>query len=95
MPESSAQPGTREQETKQHKAFGVMVYARTDAQGKPSKLDAIDTDSHKIRQIADLLQHRGFGVLRQRNPRAGRTYHRLQAIWAGPGDPPSEPFQNT
>jgi hypothetical protein len=56
------------------------------------KADAIDEDDAQIRAVADRLQRAGYGVLRQRNPRAGRVYHRLQAVWAGPGDPPENPF---
>jgi hypothetical protein len=63
-----------------------------DERGKPSKLDAIDQDEAKIRDIADRLQRRGFGVMRKRDPRAGKVYHTLRASWVGKGDPPDDPF---
>ena len=78
-------------ETRLHKVGHVQVYARCEA-GMPTKVDAIDTDEAAIRRIADRLQARGFGVLRRWNPRAGKTYHLLKASWAGPGDPPENPF---
>jgi len=76
-----------------HEVDGIMVYARPDDRGKPSTLDAIDPDGPKIRAIADRLQRRGYGVMRRRNPRAGKVYHLLQATWAGDGDPPDHPFE--
>jgi hypothetical protein len=81
-------------ETKWHKIGGVQVYARRDDEGKPTKADAIDEDEAEIRKIADRLQKSGFGVLRERVPRAGRVYHRLNALWASDGDPPENPFAN-
>ena len=95
MPRQSAQPGTGQQETKLHPVDGVQVYARRDDQGKPTKLDAIDQDEGKIRDLADRLQRRGFGVMRQRNPRAGKVFYLLKATWAGPGSPPKDPFEDT
>ncbi len=92
MPQQSAKPGTGEQETKLHKVDGVTVYARKDEHGRPSKVDAIDQDEAKIRDIADRLQRRGFGVVRQRNPRAGKVFYTLKATWAGRGEPPEDPF---
>ena len=71
---------------------GVQVYARDDDRGLPSKVNAIDDDEEKIRGLADLLQAVGYGVLRERNPRAGRVYYRLKATWVGPGDPPENPL---
>ncbi len=96
MPEQqSAQPGTGKQESKLHEVDGVQVYARRDREGKPTKLDAIDQDERKIRDIADWLQRRGFGVTRQRNPRAGKVFYTLNATWSGAGDPPEDPFDHT
>lgn len=92
MPQSTAQPGSQEQETKQHMVNGVQVYSRLDHEGKPRRLDAIDQDEGKIRQIADLLQRRGFGIMRQRNPRAGKIFYRFKALWAGRGEPPEDPL---
>lgn len=71
---------------------GVQVYARDDDRGLPTKLNAIDEDHGKIKVIADRLQRVGYGVLRQRNSRAGRVYYRLQATWVGPGEPPHDPL---
>lgn len=71
---------------------GVPVYGRKDERGRLVKLNAIDEDDRKIRAIADRLQRTGYGVLRERNPRAGRVYHRLNATWAGPGEPPEDPL---
>ncbi len=61
-------------------------------QGRPTKIDAIDQDERKIRDIADRLHRRGFGVMRQRNPRAGKVFYTLKATWAGAGEPPDDPF---
>jgi len=71
---------------------GVQVYARDDGRGRPTRLSAIDEDDRKIREIADRLQEAGYGVLRERNPRAGRVYYRLNATWVGPGEPPENPL---
>ena len=79
-------------DAKWHKVEGVQVFARRDDQGRPSKADSIDDDKAKIDRIADRLQHAGFGVIRERNPRAGRVYYRLKAVWVGQGDPPENPF---
>ncbi|HZW33810.1 MAG TPA: hypothetical protein VFF52_24020 [Isosphaeraceae bacterium] len=95
MPRKAAEPGSGKQETKLHQVDGVQVYARRDDQGKPTKLDAIDPDEGKIRDIADRLQRRGFGVMRQRNPRAGKVLYTLKATWAGDGTPPEDPFEGT
>jgi len=88
----SARPGTQPQESKLHVVDGVQVYARRDEGGKPSKLDAIDQDEAKIRDIADRLQRLGYGVMRQRSPRAGKVFYLFKATWAGPGEPPDDPF---
>ena len=92
MPQQSAEPGTRKQESKLHEVDGVQVYARMDEQGLPANLDAIDRDEAKIRDIADRLQRRGYGVMRQRSPRAGKVFYLLKATWAGTGEPPDDPF---
>lgn len=88
----SVEPGKKAQESKLHKVDGVQVFARMDGEGKPSKLDAIDQDEGKIRDIADRLQRRGFGVMRRRNPRAGKVFFLFEATWAGSGEPPDDPF---
>jgi NAD-dependent dihydropyrimidine dehydrogenase PreA subunit len=36
-----------------------------------------------------------FGVMRQRTPRAGKVFWLFKAAWAGPGDPPDDPFHDT
>lgn len=86
------QPGSRKPESKLRKVDGVQLYTRFDQDGKPTKLDAIDTDEHKIRDLADRLQRRGFGVMRERNPRAGKVFFTLLATWAGDGEPPEDPL---
>ena len=68
---------------------GIQVYARRDDRGRPTTVSAIDEDHDKIRALADLLQTVGYGVHRERNPRAGRVYYRLNATWVGHGDPPA------
>ncbi len=95
MARRSAQPGTGQDESRLHVIDGVVVYARKDEHGKPSVLDAIDQDERKIRAIADRLWRRGFGVMRQRSPRAGKVFYLFKAIWAGPGEPPDDPFDDT
>ncbi|MCA1685295.1 MAG: hypothetical protein LC745_04805 [Planctomycetia bacterium] len=92
MSESQEKPGTSQPETNLHDVDGVPVYARKDPQGRPTKVDAIDQDERKIRDIADRLQRRGFGVMRERNPRAGKVFYTLKATWAGEGEPPEDPF---
>jgi hypothetical protein len=81
---------TREAEI--HKFDGVHVYGRKDPRGRAATVDAIDEDRQAIDHIADVLQRRGYGVHRERDPRAGRTYYTLKATWAGHGDPPVDPF---
>jgi hypothetical protein len=90
--QQSVQPGTQPQESKLRVVEGVQVYARMDEEGKPSSLDAIDQSEGKIRDIADRLFHRGFGVMRQRSPRAGKVFYLFKASWVGPGEPPDDPF---
>jgi hypothetical protein len=92
MPQQSAHPTPEKRETKLHKVDGVQVYARKDEHGKPTMVDAIDQDEGRIRAIADRLQRRGFGVMRQRNPRAGKVFYTFKATWVGEGDPPEDPF---
>lgn len=82
-------------ETKWHKIGAVQVYARRDDCGRPIKADAIDEDEAEIRRIADRLQRSGYGVLRERAPRKGRVFHRLNALWASDGDPPEDPFSQS
>ncbi len=82
-------------ETKWHKVGGVQVYARRDEQGRPTRVDAIDEDEAEIRRIADTLQKGGYGVLRERVPRKGRVYHRLNALWVGHSNPPEDPFSDS
>jgi hypothetical protein len=94
MARQSARAGTAQGETRLAIIDGVVVYARKDEHGKPSILDAIDQDEEKIRAIADRLWRRGFGVMRQRNPRAGKVFYLFKANWAGPGDPPDDPFED-
>lgn len=78
-------------ETRWHKYGQVQVYARH-SEGKPMSADAMDEDEKAIDAIADVLQDAGFGVLRERVPRAGRVFHRLRALWVGTGAPPENPF---
>ncbi len=82
------------EETRIHSFDGVAVYARKDEHGKPSEIDAIDLDEDKIAMIADRLWRRGFGVMRQRNPRSGKVFYLLKATWAGHGDAPENPFDD-
>lgn len=78
-------------ETRWYKFGDVQVYARRDDAGRVPKADAIDEDLDQIRGLAHQLQQAGYGVLRERVPRAGRVYYRLRAHWAGRGIPPSSP----
>jgi len=80
-------------EAKLRKVEDVQLYARRDEDGKLEGLDAIDFDRGKIRRIADRLQRRGFGVVREVSKRSGQTHYRFKAIWAAPGDPPEDPFE--
>ena len=88
----SVKPGAEPQDAKLHTVEGVLVYARMDEQERPSKIGSIDQDEEKIRRIADRLQRRGFGVMRQRSPRTGKVFYTLKATWAGTGEPPDDPF---
>jgi predicted DNA-binding protein with PD1-like motif len=90
----SAMPGTGTQETKVHEIDGVQVYGRMGPGGRFTNLDAIDEDEGKINRIADRLQSRGYGVMRQRENRTGREYHLFKATWAGRGTPPDDPFNH-
>lgn len=80
------------EESKLCKVGRVQVYGRRDDRGELSTIDAFDEDEEKIVEIADRLHRLGYGVLRQRKPRAGRTYYHFKATWAGPGDPPRHPL---
>jgi len=93
MAEKSGSPGTTPTESKIHKVDGVQVYGRKGPDGKFTIVDAIDVDEGKIRDIADRLQRRGFGVKRQSENRAGRTYYLCKATWAGAGEPPDHPLE--
>ncbi len=95
MSESPTKPGTAQPEANLHEVDGVPVYARKDKDGRPTLVDAIDQNEAKIIAIADCLQRRGYGVMRQRNPRAGKVFYTLKATWAGVGEPPEDPFQGT
>ena len=88
----SAEPGSAQQQTKVHEIDGVQVYGRKGPEGRFTNLDAIDEDEEKIGRIADRLQRRGYGVMRQRHNRAGRAYHVFKATWVGRGAPPDDPF---
>ena len=92
MSKQSAEPGTTPTESKVHKVHGIQVFGRKGPDGKLSNVDAIDVDEGKILDIADQLQRRGFGVMRQREARAGKMYFLFKASWAGTGDPPDDPF---
>jgi hypothetical protein len=94
MTRKAAKSHVSKEETSLHQIDGVVVYARKDENGKPTILDAVDVDEEKIRDIADRLWRRGFGVMRQRNPRAGKVYHLFKAEWANPGEPPDDPFED-
>ncbi len=89
---SASEIATSDQGTKLHTYQGVQVYARKDKEGRPSIIDAIDQDEQKIREIADRLQRRGFGVMRKRDPRSGKVFHILKASWVGQGEPPKDPL---
>jgi hypothetical protein len=78
--------------TKWLKFGDIQLFARRDESGKPTRADAINEDESQICALADQLQKAGYGVLRERVPRAGRVYHRLRAVWAAAGDPPEKPF---
>jgi len=92
MAEKSAEPGSTPTESKVHKVHGVQVFGRKGPDGKFSNVDAIDVDEGKIRDIADRLQRRGYGVMRQFEVRAGKTYYLCKATWVGAGEPPDHPF---
>ena len=94
--QSSKRPGTNAEaeSAKIHKVEGVQVYARMTRASRPVDLDAIDQDEEKIRDIADRLFRRGFGVMRQRSPRAGKVFYLFKATWPGPGEPPDDPFSD-
>jgi hypothetical protein len=83
-----------DQESKLGKFDGVTVYARRDDHGRAASLDAIEEDEDAIRTIADRLQRRGYGVMRKRDPRAGKVYYLFKAEWAGDGPPPEHPLRD-
>jgi hypothetical protein len=94
MSTQSQEPGTTPRESTVHKIRGVQVYGRKDNDDRFANLDAIDVDQRKVRDIADVLQRRGFGVMRRNQSRAGKVFYLLKATWAGPGDPPEDPFED-
>ncbi len=81
------------EETRLKAIDGVQVCARKNDAGKPAELNAIDLDKDKIDAIAEKLSRRGYGVMRQRTIRAGKTRYLFKATWAGPGQPPDDPFE--
>ena len=89
----SAEPGSAQQQTKVHEIDGVQVYGRKGPEGRSTILDAIDEDEEKIGRIADRLQRRGYGVMRQRHTRAGRGLSRLQGDLGRAGRPAGRPVQ--
>jgi hypothetical protein len=91
MSDDTKSPPKLQRESKLHEMDHVPIYGRPDDSGKARKIDSIDQDEAKIRHIADHLQRRGYGVVRERNPRAGKIYYTLKALWLGPGDPPDDP----
>lgn len=94
MKEQTKSPPKLGREAKLYEMDGVPVYGRPDDSGKVKKLDSIDQDESRIRRIADHLQRRGYGVVRERNPRAGKVFFTLKALWLGRGEPPDDPFSN-
>ena len=94
MAKSKQRPGATPQESRVHRFEGVQLYGRKGPDGRFSHLDAIDTDGEKIQAIADLLQRRGFGVMRHREARAGKVLYLCRATWAGFGEPPEHPFDD-
>lgn len=79
-------------EGKQCRVGPVQVFSRRDDDDRPTIVDAMHEDRDRIVEIADTLQKRGYGVMRRRKPRAGRTYYTLHARWAGDGEPPERPI---
>src|SRR5438309_8259365 len=73
MSETSSK-SARTQDVRTYEFKGIQVYGRKGPDGVFSELDSIDEDEEKIREIADFLQGRGYGVMRQRQARAGRVY---------------------
>src|SRR5438270_250234 len=78
----------RNQDVKTYEVNGIQVYGRKGPEGEFTELDAIDGNEKKIREIADVLQRRGYGVMRQRQARAGRVYELFKATWIGNGPAP-------
>lgn len=81
------------EQTRWKRIDGVQVYARKNDAGLPAELDAIDLDRSAIDAIAEKLAARGYGVMRQRKVRAGKTRYLFKARWAGEGQPPDDPFE--
>src|SRR5689334_1810334 len=82
----------RTQDVRTYEFKGIRVYGRKGPDGTFTELDSIDEDEEKIREIADSLQRRGYGVMRQRQARAGRVYYLFKATWIDHGPPPDDPF---
>ncbi len=91
MSHPSKSPPKLQRESKLYEMDNIALYGRLDESGKAQKIDAIDQDEAKIRHITDHLQRRGYGVVREPNPRAGKVYYTLKALWLGPADPPENP----
>ena len=82
-----------QEESKLAKVGAVQVYAHRDDQGRAGRIEAYDEDGSTIAEIADRLQKLGYGVMRRQKHRAGRLFHHLQANWAAPGEPPTDPLR--
>ncbi len=93
MASRSAQPGTGQDESRLHVIDGVVVYARRTSTVncrfwmRSTRMSGRSTPS----PIAS--GGRGFGVLRQRI-HAGKVFYLFKAIWAGPDEPPDDPFDD-
>jgi len=60
-------------ESKYRKVDGVQVFTRLDDHDRPTLVDTVHEDEGRISDIADRLQRAGYGVMRRRKPRSGRT----------------------
>jgi hypothetical protein len=52
----------------------------------------VDPDGPKIRDIAGRRPQSGHGVMRRRDPRAGKVHHLLKPRSVGAGEPPEHSF---
>ena len=93
MASNPRSPARASRRSKLHEVDGVQVYARKDAQGRPTKVDAIDQDEEKIRDIADRLQRRGLRRDAAAEP-AGRQglLHPQGDLGRRRASPPNDPF---